>query len=120
MRNFKIITHAIVNVPTNENHLVYEYLPSNGKIQFSISRQGNAASIHIACEPDAAHQLRTAFKEWLQFVFESFPWTTMIIGKINDKNPKVARFAKRFGFEKIVEYRGGSAWMLGREEWQNT
>jgi len=90
----------LIGLPTSENHINFRWAEPNCKVLFSVCRQGNGASIHIAADKKGVFKIRRAINEFCEFVFYLFDWCEMIIGKITPK--KLGLIVERCGFEKII------------------
>jgi hypothetical protein len=86
----------------DENHLVFKWI--DGNIFFSVSRRGNAASCHFACDKNSLRDLKQAIDEFVEFVFWIFDWATMVMAQVRKQS--VARTIKKCGFFPIGEAEG--------------
>ena len=109
---FEIYRGDLIGLPTNENHLVYKWKNPGCKVLFSMTRCGNAASIHIAADEKGVFRIRTALNQFSDFIFSGYPWCEMILGKIQNK--KLGYIVERCGFKKIVKTKDTTAYMRER------
>ena len=88
----------LMGLPTTENHLVFRYI-GEGKILFSVTRQGDAASCHFASDKKGLKSVKTACDEFVKFCFWLFPWCKMCLAHI--KPGGIARMIERIEFALI-------------------
>lgn len=93
---FIIYTGDTGNLCTNENHICFMYNSDQFNILFSVARRGNAASIHFSSDKAGLKSLKRVINEFIDFVFNVFPWCNMVIGQIT--KPSVCRLAVKCGF----------------------
>lgn len=84
----------------NDNYMVYEWLNSDCKILFSITRQGNAIACHFASDKKGLRHLMQAFAEFEEFLYNTFDWCEMFLAII--ERPSVCRLVEKYGFSKLA------------------
>jgi hypothetical protein len=83
------------------DHQVYRWEKRDDcKILFSVTRKGNACSIHFASDPEGLRFLKEAIEDFIEFCFE-YQWCRMVIGFIS--KPSVMRLAEKMGFFLVQE-----------------
>lgn len=87
-------------LPTDNNHLVFKWANSDCKVLFSVSRLGDAASVHFSSDKSGLRNIKKAANEFCLFVFLLFDWCTMIIAKTTLKS--VGRMIKKIGFNEVA------------------
>ena len=92
------------------NQRVFKW--KGGNILFSAGRLGDAMSIHFAASKDSLRSVKQAISEFVDFVFFSFGWCTMIIANI--VKPSVERLAPKLGFVRFAESPGRKLYMRVR------
>ena len=90
----------LMGLTANENHLVFRW-HGPGKILFSVSRRGNAASCHFASNKKGLRYIKKAVDEFVQFVFWLFDWCTMVIAQT--RKDSVARLIQKVGFMPVTQ-----------------
>lgn len=90
----------LIGLPISENYLIFRWIEPNCKVLFSVCRQGNGASIHIASDKKGIFKIKRAINEFCEFVFWMFDWCEIIIGKI--KHKKLGKIVERCGFKKLI------------------
>ena len=114
MYNFFPYTGDLIGLPTSKNHLNFKWNKQDCKILFSVAKQGKAVSIHIASDKRGIFKIRTASREFCNFVFDIFPWCKMIIAKIDI--PVFEKIAFSCGFEKLLTIGNRSAYIKLRRQ----
>ena len=66
---------------TNESHVVFLWL-GPGKVLFSVTQQGKAASCHFASNKKGLRFLKQAIDEFVEFVFWSLKSVTMVLAQV--------------------------------------
>lgn len=98
-------------LPTNENHLNFRW--SEDDILFSMTRKGNAASVHFSAhDKKAKRKIKLAINEFCEAIFRNCKWCEMIIGQV--KKDSVVRMARKCGFVLIGQQNGISIMMRAR------
>ena len=90
----------LMDLPHDDNHLVFRWLEPGCKILFSVSRMGNGASCHFATDKAGLRKLKQAVNEFCEFCFWLFDWCEMVLAKV--KKPSVSRILPRCGFKFII------------------
>ena len=109
------------NLLVDKNHLVFQW-GGPGFVLFSVSRRGNAASCHFACDKKGLRHLKQAIDEFVEFVLWIFDWCDMVMAQI--KKPSVDRIVKKCGFfaiakaEEITVYVRPRKWVMSLEKSQ--
>lgn len=89
----------LMGLCTNENHLVFRW-HGPGKILFSVSRRGNAASCHFASNKNGLRYIKKAVDEFVEFVFWLFDWCTMVVAQVTKDS--VGRLIEKVGFMPVT------------------
>ena len=89
----------LMGLYVDENHLVFRW-HGPGKILFSVSRRGNAASCHFASNKNGLRYIKKAVDEFVRFVFWAFKWVTMVLAQV--KKPSVGRLIEKVGFVPVA------------------
>ena len=89
----------LMGLYVDENHLVFRW-HGPGKILFSVSRRGNAASCHFASNKQGLRYIKKAVDEFVEFVFWLFDWCTMVLAQVSRKS--VGRLIEKVGFEPFA------------------
>lgn len=97
--NFSPYAGDLMGLCTDENHLVFRW-NGPGKILFSVSRRGNAASCHFASNKKGLRYIKKAVDEFVRFVFWAFKWVTMILAQV--KKASVGRLIEKVGFMPVT------------------
>lgn len=92
----------LLGLPMNENYRVIKFKRGDKTVYFSITRQGNAISMHIAAEKKSYTMLRVAANEMCEEIFRQYDWCECIFGLVGKQS--VVNLAKKCGF--IVVTRG--------------
>ena len=92
---FYLYDGDLIGLPTNENHLVFRW-NGPGKVLFSMTQQGLAANIHLACDKKGLRHLKKACIDFVDFVFNEFVWCKMCIAHI--AKPSIERLVAKIGF----------------------
>jgi len=111
-------TAYLLGLPMNENYRVIKWKRGDKTVYFSITRQGNAISMHIAAEKKSYTSLRVAANEFCEAVFEQYEWCECILGLVGKQS--VVNLAKKCGFEVLTkgELRGDPVTVVQRKrEW---
>ena len=96
---FKPYSGDLIGLPTSDNHLSFRWIEPSCKILFSVCRQGNAASCHLATDKKGLRKLKQAINEYCDFVFWLFDWCKMIIGKV--EKDSIGRILKKCSFKLL-------------------
>lgn len=97
---FRPYAGYLMGLYTDENHLVFRW-SGPGKILFSVSRRGDAASCHFASDKAGLRHLKKAIDQFVDFVFGLFDWCTMVIAQV--KSGSVGRLIKKVGFSAFAK-----------------
>lgn len=89
----------LMDLPHDDNHLVFRWLEPGCKILFSVSRQGNGASCHFATDRDGLRKVKQAIVEFCEYCFDVYDWCTMVLAKT--KKQSVGRLISKCGFEYV-------------------
>lgn len=89
----------LMDLPANEDHLVFRW-QGPGKVLFSVSRRGDAASCHFASNPAGLRHLKKAIDSFVLFVFWLFDWCIMVLAQV--KRPSVGRLIEKVGFMPVT------------------
>lgn len=100
MRYFKSYNGDLMDLPVNENHLVFRWDHPECKILFSGTQQGNAISAHLASDKRGLRYLKEAIHDWSTFCFWLFDSCDTVIAKIT--KPSIERVAKKCGYKFLV------------------
>jgi len=93
------------NLPTDRNHLNFRW--SGANILFSMTRKGNAASIHFTVrDKKSERKLKQAVNEFCVEIFRVCKWCDMIIGQV--KKNSIVRIGLKCGFKLIGQKDGVS------------
>ena len=98
--NFTPYSGDLIGLYTDENHLVFRW-NGPGKILFSVSRRGNAASCHFASNKDGLRYIKKAVDEFVQFVFWLFDWCIMVLAQV--ERPSVGRLIEKVNFHPVAK-----------------
>jgi len=108
---FEIYTGETGGLMTSDKYLNFKWINPDCNILFSVTRQGNAASVHFASDEAGRYKLKEAVEDWCEFCFWLFDWCTIIVGVI--KRHSVCKLAEKCGFtylmplgDKLVYVRG--------------
>jgi len=102
-----------LSLPCNENHLAFKWMSNKCNIIFSVSRVGDAASIHFFSDKNGLRSLKRAINDFCHFVFYLFDWCTMIIAMI--EMPSVCRLAEKLNFSIVKKDSFGSVYMRSKD-----
>ena len=91
---------CLMGLCTNDNHAVFRWR-GPGKILFSVTQQGLAASCHFASDHDGLRHLKKAIDEFVQFVFCSLKSVTMVLAQV--KRSSVGRLIEKVGFMPVTK-----------------
>lgn len=97
--NFSPYVGDLMGLPVDENHLVFRW-NGPGKILFSVSRRGNAASCHFASNKNGLRYIKKTVDEFVLFVFWLFDWCTMVLAQV--KKASVGRLIEKVGFMPVT------------------
>lgn len=89
----------LMGLYVDENHLVFRW-HGPGKILFSVSRRGNAASCHFASNKHGLRYIKKAVDEFVRFVFWLFDWCTMVLAQVTKAS--VGRLIEKVGFMPVT------------------
>lgn len=89
----------LIGLPVDENHLVFRW-NGPGKVLFSVSRRGDAASCHFASDPAGLRHLKKAIDAFVLFVFWLFDWCMMVLAQV--QRPSVGRLIEKVGFMPVT------------------
>lgn len=89
----------LMGLHVDENHMVFRCNCCPGKILFSVSRRGNAASCHFASDKAGLRYIKEAIERWCDFAFWLFDWCRMILAQV--ERPSVGRLIEKVGFEPV-------------------
>lgn len=96
-----MLTGSDCGVAQNENHLLVEWRDEqNKRVVFSFSQYGNAISAHFACEKESLREVKPAIMEFIDWAFWAFPWSRVIIAKVD--RPSVKRMILKCGFDWLL------------------
>lgn len=109
---FEPYSGDLMGLPTDENHLNFIWC-GPGKILFSCSRIGDAASIHFASDKAGLRYIKTAINDFVDFVFWLYDWCTMIIGKVS--RDSICRLIEKIGFIEFAQSDIGRFYMRPRQ-----
>ena len=84
----------------DQNHLVFRW-NGPGKILFSVSRRGDAASCHFASDKAGLRHIKEAIIRWCIFAFWLFDWCQMILAQVS--RPSVGRMIQKVGFDPVTQ-----------------
>jgi len=90
----------LMGLTTDDNHLVLLWT-GPGKVLFSVSRRGNAASCHFASDRTGLRYLKQAIDDFVLFVFWLFDWCTMVLAQV--RKDSVGRLIKKVGFLPVAD-----------------
>jgi len=88
-----------LGLPVTSDYLVFRYIPGNGSVFFSATRQGDAVTIHIAADRTGKSKLREAVDRFCSKIFLDFPWCKIIMGVVGPRS--VVNLALKCGFHII-------------------
>ena len=100
MAIFTPYTGDLIGLPTTRNHLVFRWRKQGVKILFSMTRHGEAMSIHFASNKNGLRYIKEAINAFCEFVFKNYAWCRIVVGKINRNS--VAKVALKCGFHLIA------------------
>lgn len=86
---------------STDRHLNYRWTGDGRTVYFSAAQQGQAMTIHIAAEGKNKLGLRKAAVEFVDYLFDSFPWCRVVMGGIKKKS--VVNLALKCGFEHLAD-----------------
>ena len=102
----------LMGLTTNDNHLVFRWV-GPGKILFSVSRRGNAASCHFASDRTGLRHLKQAIDDFVLFVFWLFDWCIMVLAQVS--KPSVGRVIEKCGFSAVADCKEGTIYMRPKD-----
>jgi len=88
----------LIGLPTDKNHTNYRWDNPDCKILFSMCRQGNGASLHLASDKKGLRKVKQAATEFIDFVFKTNDWCEMVFGKIKPEFNSTRKIAEKVGF----------------------
>lgn len=97
---------------TNENHAVFVW-HGPGKVLFSVTQQGKAASCHFASDKKGLRHLKQAIDEFVQFVFCSLKSVTMVLAQVS--KPSVGKLIEKLDFKPVTDTQGFTVYMRLRQ-----
>lgn len=86
----------MMGLHVDENHMVFRCNCCPGKILFSVSRRGNAASCHFASDKAGLRHIKEAMNRFFGFLMWLFDWCRMVLAPI--KRSSVCRVVRKAGF----------------------
>ena len=89
-------------LPTDHNHLNVKWV--HGDIWFSLTKRGEAVSMHFACLPQERRRIKEAADAFCEWVFDTYPWCKMILAVVGPRS--VVKLAKKCGFSVVAERPG--------------
>lgn len=92
---FSLYDGYLMGLPTNGNHMVFRW-HGPGKVLFSVTQQGKAASCHFASDKKGLRHLKKACSDFVKFCFFLFPWCKMCIAHVGPKS--IGRLIMKIGF----------------------
>lgn len=101
----------LMGLTTDQNHLVFRW-QGPGKVLFSVSRRGNAASCHFASNSAGLRYLKKAIDSFVLFVFWLFDWCIMVLAQV--KRPSVGRLIEKVGFMPVTQLDEFTVYARGR------
>jgi hypothetical protein len=113
MDRFSLYDGDLIGLPTNEKHLNYRWKEPDCKILFSMCRKGNSASCHLASDKRGLRKLRTAMREFTDFVFKNFEWCEMLVAKIVPNSIK--KICEKVGFSYLASTNDYDVYCLPKE-----
>jgi len=105
---FTLYNGYLMGLPTNENHLVFRWT-GPGKVLFSVTQIGKAASCHFASDKKGLRHLKKACNDFVKFCFFLFPWCKMCIAHVGPKS--IGRLIMKIGFLPLGESEHGTFYM---------
>lgn len=94
----------ILDLPSNGYHIHYKWKREDCTILFSVAQQGLALSCHVASDKQGLRKLKQAINEFCPFIFSQFPWSRMIIAKVDKVNrASIKRVLLKTNFEQVLE-----------------
>ena len=96
---FKPYSGDLMGLCVDDNHLVFRWT-GPGKILFSVSRRGNAASCHFSSNKQGLRYIKEAVDKFVKFVFWLFDWCTMVIAQV--KKASVGRLIEKVAFMPVT------------------
>jgi hypothetical protein len=97
---FKHVIGGTGGLPTSENYLNFQWVSPECNILFSVTQMGKALSCHFTSDKSGLRHLRQAINEFAVFCFDIFPWSCMIIARVNRRS--VGKLITKCGFERLV------------------
>jgi len=91
----------LMGLYADENHLVFRCACCPGKILFSVSRRGDAASCHFASDKAGLRHIKVAIERFFSFLLWLFEWCRMVLAPV--KKGSVARIVRKLGFRMIAK-----------------
>ncbi len=96
---FEPYSGDLLGLYVDENYRVFRW-NGPGKVLFSVSRRGNAASCHFASDKEGLRHLKQAIDDFVLFVFCLFDWCTMVIAQV--QRDSVGRLIEKVGFLPVT------------------
>ena len=114
LSNFRIARsdEDLLGLLVNENHLAFKWNRSDCEVFFSATRHGLGMSCHFSSDKRGLRHIRQAIGEFIDYVFEFYPWCKMILCITN--RPSVVRIVEDFGFQHVMTNNGCMAYMRKR------
>ena len=97
----RLLTGPDLNVPQIPECYVVEWAEAGKRVVFSYAQQGNAITIHFACEKDALRDVKAAIVDFCEWAFWGYRWCEMIFAMIG--RPSIERIAKKCGFVWLTQ-----------------
>lgn len=95
------LTGDDLNVPRIPEAEVLEWCEDGRRVVFSFAQQGQAMTLHFACEKSALRMVATAIDDMCDWLFWAYSWCRMIFGMIGRKS--IEKVVKRCGFSYLTE-----------------
>jgi len=105
---FSLYNGYLMGLPTNENHFVFRWI-GPGKVLFSVTQIGKAASCHFASDKKGLRHLKKACDDFVKFCFFLFPWCRMCIAHVGPKS--IGRLIMKIGFLPLGESDRGNVYV---------
>lgn len=92
----------LYGLPTNDNHVIVEWLEPNTTVLFSFTQKGEALSCHYASKNNTFKQINKAMVDFVEFVKTTMPDITKLSALVLSQ--KVAdRLVIVIGFDYICD-----------------
>jgi len=92
----------------NENYLAVKWL--EGPIYFSFCERGNAIMMHFAAGKKGLRHVKKAYKEFIEWIFDSFDWCKMVMAYV-EKKRSLERLVRKCGGKFLLEINGYNVYM---------